>query len=159
MFDYKSLPPEVLDKTLEDVENDIWPDPGEPWNLVVKCHALRKAPLCNFAVEDLRLMIGQKISLEYLMPMALDQLEADPWVSGNFYDGDLLVFVLKLGRETWSVHPDWKVRVDAIVDKAIELYLSSDPDETSYSFDDDVVRQLDHWKTGRSLGGSSWKRG
>lgn len=52
-------------------------------HVVKTCHTLRKKPLELFMIEDLRIMIGQQISLRILLPLALEQLEVDPlWDSG-----------------------------------------------------------------------------
>jgi hypothetical protein len=61
-------------KTLENLENDYWGNPNYDSYLVRRCHELRKIPLENFSVEDLRIMIGQQISLDYLIPLALEVL-------------------------------------------------------------------------------------
>jgi hypothetical protein len=49
----------------------IGQDRGEatfPYFLVRTCHALRQKPLREFTVEDLRIILGQNFSLEYLVP-------------------------------------------------------------------------------------------
>lgn len=63
-------------------------------------------PLKDFTVEDLRLVIGQKLSLEYLIPLALERLEHAPMVSGDYYEGDLLEAVGRPPPEFWEKHPD-----------------------------------------------------
>ena len=83
-------------KTLEMLECDVWPVPDYPSRLVKKAHALRKTPLDDFTVEDLRLMIGQSIGLQYLLPRAMAVLANDPLAEGDFYPGDLLVQVVKI---------------------------------------------------------------
>jgi hypothetical protein len=81
---------------------------GEPTyhsSLVIECHRLRKVPLKEFTTGNLRIMIGQKISLEYLLPLALEELGKDPFARGDFYRGDLLENVLKVPDEFWKRHP------------------------------------------------------
>lgn len=70
--------PEVGSATLEALENDVWEPPEFASNLVTTLHRLRKKPLDQFTTEDLRIQIGQGLSLPYLMPLALDSLEIDP---------------------------------------------------------------------------------
>ncbi|NBD27408.1 hypothetical protein GT019_26350 [Paenibacillus sp. T1] len=60
-----------LDKTLEELEGEIWGQPQFCSNLVIRCHELRRKPLMSFSIEDLRIMIGQGFSLKYLVPVAL----------------------------------------------------------------------------------------
>ncbi|MFI7429868.1 contact-dependent growth inhibition system immunity protein [Micromonospora sp. NPDC049836] len=48
--------------TIEQLERDVWPDPGpEVTSLVRRCTELRRKPLVEFTVEDLRIMLGQEI--------------------------------------------------------------------------------------------------
>ncbi len=79
--------------SLEQLEQDVWPEPDFNSRLVTACHTLRKKRLCDFSVEDLRIMIGQGVGLEYLLPKAIDILENNPLSEGDFYEGDLLVAV------------------------------------------------------------------
>ena len=88
--------------TIEDVEGERWPEPGEGSTpLVTRCHALRRKSLTEFTVEDLRIMIGQQIAISVLLPLAVDALVADPLAEGDYYPGDLLSVVLRLPDPTW----------------------------------------------------------
>ena len=64
-------------------------------------------------------MIGQKISLEYLMPIALALLDDEPLAEGDFYPGDLLCNVLKVGREYYDVNPEHRSRAESLLDRAL----------------------------------------
>jgi hypothetical protein len=55
----------------------------------------------QFTAENLRIMIGQKIGLPHLMPLALDRLEKNPFTEGDYYPGDLLLAVLRVGPDFW----------------------------------------------------------
>ena len=55
-----------------------------------------------FTPSDLRMMIGQNIGTKYLLPIALDIVEHDPFVDATFYKGDLLNVVLLAERECFS---------------------------------------------------------
>jgi hypothetical protein len=63
-----------------------------------RCHALRTKPIDELAVEDLRLMIQQQIGLQYLVPIALQNLRENPLAEGDLYPGDLLVAVLRVAE-------------------------------------------------------------
>jgi hypothetical protein len=89
-------------KTLEELENDIWLDTDFPTGLVRKCFELRKKKLNDFSAEDLRLMITQNFSLEYLIPLAIEVLSNDILAEGNLYEGDLLESVLNSSRDFWQ---------------------------------------------------------
>ena len=64
-----------VDKTLEQIEKEYWPEPNHDSYLVRTCHLLRKKPIADFEIEDLRILISQNISLNVLVPIALDKLK------------------------------------------------------------------------------------
>ncbi len=99
-----------LDKTLEQLDGHVWdkPDPGS--YLVKTCHELHKKPLIDFTIEDLRIMIGQSIDLEFLIPIAIEQLKLNILAEGHFYEGDLLNSVLTSEKEYWLVNnSNWRI--------------------------------------------------
>jgi hypothetical protein len=100
---------------LQELEQHDWGEPNYQSNLVQTVHRLRRKPLDEFTVEDLRIVIGQKISLSYLVLLAVECLEKEPLVSGDFYPGDLLAAVLSAGDEFWASHADSYQRTCKIV--------------------------------------------
>lgn len=118
-FHLKSLlDEEERGKTLQELEGQDWGDGSYfPSHLVLTTHALRRKPLRDFTIEDLRIMIGQNLSLEYLVPLAIEQLHLDPLAAGDFYEGDLLASVLKVEADFWQKHPDLRRAVVDIVDE------------------------------------------
>ena len=56
-------------------------------------------PLKNLTVENLRLIIGQQISLSYLVPVSLDILQIAPLAQGDMYPDDLLINAGTTGRK------------------------------------------------------------
>jgi hypothetical protein len=91
--------------TLTQLERDDWGPPPYDSFLVTECHRLRHVPLRDFTVENLRILIGQHISLEYTVPLALEHLSKDPLASGDFYPGDLLKAVQGIEDDFWTQHP------------------------------------------------------
>ena len=69
----------------------------------------------DFTVEDLRIMIGQQIGLQYLVPIALERLEIDPLAEGHCYRGDLLSTVISIDEPFWKARHDLVDRVREIV--------------------------------------------
>jgi hypothetical protein len=106
-------------RSLEELEQNDWGEPSFNSHLVTTIYRLRLKPLCDFTPEDLRIMIGQSISPDYLIPIALEQLEIDPLIAGDLYPGDLLNTVVRLDSEYWQQHPDFVPRLAAIVYAAI----------------------------------------
>ena len=103
-------------RTLNELDPPAWPPPSEdyPTNLVRRCYELRQTPLANFDVEDLRFMIGQQISLRYLIPRAISILEANPLAEGNMYPGDLLSALLRADKAYWHANVGQWQEVEAI---------------------------------------------
>jgi hypothetical protein len=56
--------------TLTQLERDDWGPPPYDSFLVTECHRLRHVPMRDFTVENLRILIGQHISLAYTVGMA-----------------------------------------------------------------------------------------
>lgn len=89
-------------QTLEQLENDIWPEPAYDSHLVMICHQLRKISLEKLTAEDLRILIGQQIGLRFILPLAMELLADNPWQQGDLYPGDLLCSVLGLPLVFWE---------------------------------------------------------
>jgi hypothetical protein len=97
----------ISEKSLNELEG-VNPSPPEFESfLTSRVYQLRQKPVGEFSVEDLRLMLGQKIAVLYLVPFALAHLEQNPLVGGDFYPGDLLVALL-------AAEPWWRSRADIL---------------------------------------------
>ena len=116
-------------KSLQELENDDWGKSDFDSHLARTCHRLRHLPLKDFETGDLRIMIGQQISLFFLVPFALEKLEKDPLVEGNYYPGDLLKVVLEVPEKFWGVHTDMGNLLRQIVVKTKELLVSLEEDD------------------------------
>jgi hypothetical protein len=132
-------------KSLQELEGQDWGEPNWDSHLVTECHRLHRVPLGEFTVEDLRIMIGQSISLEYLVPLALEQLRDKPFAEGAHYGGDLLVMVLQVGSQFWKQHPAWRDEVAALAEGAISLFASS-PEIATYAEMDAVINAHEQFK-------------
>ncbi len=108
-------------KSLQELENEDWGEPNFDSHIVLQCHRLRRLPLKDFTIEDLRIMIGQNNSLTYLMPIAVEKLKQNPLAEGNFYAGDLLVSVLRIETDFWSRYPNLKLDVAKVAAEAFEI--------------------------------------
>ena len=77
------------------------PSKNPPTTLVAKCEELLLKPLDEYSIENLRMMIGQQIRLEFLIPLAIEKLQEDILAEGDFYPGDLLSSVLRVSSNFW----------------------------------------------------------
>lgn len=106
-------------KTLEELEGKE-DEVLYPSSLVIKCQQLRRKRLCEFTTEDLRIMIGQQLSLKCLVPMALEVLRYDILASGNYYAGDLLEVMVKVDESFWNSEPQYKEELVSLIQSQIK---------------------------------------
>ncbi len=122
-------------QSLQDLDGQEWGEAAFGSYVVRTVHSLRRKPLLDFTVEDLRLMIGQAEGLPYLVPLAIERLQEDPLVDGDFYPGDLLMAVLKVESSFWHAHPDLRRAVEGIARKALTAHIQSDELESRIAKD------------------------
>lgn len=110
------------DKTLEYLEKKTWSPHDSDSRLIRRTKELRKIPLSTFETEDLRIMIGQQLSLDYLIPLALDTLKFDLFAAGDYFEGDLLKNVLAVETGFWDNNQDyWMTLHDLINNSRSEI--------------------------------------
>jgi hypothetical protein len=105
----------ILHSTLEQLDGERWGEPPYNSYLVKRTHELRTVPLNKFTTEDLRMMIGQKFSLDYLIPLALDVLAEDPMAEGHHYPGALIESILKVDPQFWEFNKDLWLKANRLV--------------------------------------------
>jgi hypothetical protein len=142
-------------KTLEYLENSVWDKPtGFITGLILNSHRLRKIPVQDLTVENLRMLIGQQIGLKFLMPLALEILKANPLAEGgSFFEGDLLCSVLRVSPEFWMQYPYWRKDLAPVVATAgslIEQKITDDPAEWEYYYQS-VLEEIAQYE--RTAGG------
>ncbi|HVU63029.1 MAG TPA: contact-dependent growth inhibition system immunity protein [Phycisphaerales bacterium] len=96
-----------LDLSLEklDGKNEGEPE-SAPTPMVARCLRLRRVPIGELTQGDVRLLLGQKIGAKYLLPIAMGWLREDPLLEVEFYPGDLLLHVARLGKQAWAEFPN-----------------------------------------------------
>lgn len=89
--------------TLDDLDPPRWPDPpSDATRLVRRVHAARRQPLADLTPEDLRLLVSQRVALAHVLPIAVRVLTENPLISGDYYDGDLLLAVVGVPDNGWN---------------------------------------------------------
>ncbi|MCA2207384.1 contact-dependent growth inhibition system immunity protein [Nocardia rosealba] len=92
-------------QSVEQTEGEAWPEPAPDATYVIRrVHQLRRVPVVELSIEDLRIMVSQSVGTVAILPRILDLLEENPLSEGDFYPGDLLVATLRLRRDYWSDH-------------------------------------------------------
>jgi hypothetical protein len=119
----QQIPADESKRTLDTVDPPAWgPAPPAATSLIKRCHELRTKPLRDFTLEDLRIMIGQQVALNRLVPLALDRLRPDPLVEGDAYPGDLLASVLRVDTAFWEWSPDVTVEMRKLAEDLRERF-------------------------------------
>ena len=98
--------------------------PPHPTPLVGRAEEALATPLNELTVEQIRLLIAQGLGLELVLPKALALLQRDLFVSGDFFDGDLLLSCLKISGDFWEKNPDLWVDLNALLtefDEKVDL--------------------------------------
>ncbi|MDE6520947.1 MAG: hypothetical protein K2K91_10950 [Ruminococcus sp.] len=90
------------DKSIAELENIECVDCGIDSYVVRTSQNALKKPLNQLSIEEVRLLITQKIGVKYLLPVAVNALEDDIFQEVTYYDGDLLNAVLNLPMSFWS---------------------------------------------------------
>ena len=80
----------------------------------------RKKVLNDFTVEDLRIMTGQNIGLDYLVPLAIGVLSDDLFAEGDYYEGDLLKNVLNIAPRFWTNNKTYWEMINSILTGRLE---------------------------------------
>jgi hypothetical protein len=88
---------------VEEIEGRSWGSPpADVTSVIRRVHQLRQVPVGELDIEDMRIMLSQRVGVAVILPRALDALEGDPLSAGDFFPGDLLVAMLRLGPEHWA---------------------------------------------------------
>ena len=104
-------------QSLDDIEGTTWgPAPEGATTLVATVHELRRKPVDQLSLADLRLLIGQHVGVDVLLPRVLELLKRDPLVEADFYPGDLLQSVLRLSSSYWQQNPDLAQTIKKVLD-------------------------------------------
>lgn len=83
----------------------------EPMKPELDTYVLRTAaramrlPLKDLSAEEIRLLIGQKVGLRYLLPLAIEILRKNPLKQACLYPGDLLGVCRRLEPADWHENP------------------------------------------------------
>jgi len=87
----------------------------------------------------LRRLIGQKFSLDYVVPLALMRLLDEPF-AGDWYSGDILDNLFSLPVTFWEGHPDLAQSLVIVVGKALNQLATIE--DLHAEVPDSVIEQL-----------------
>ncbi len=107
-------------RSLEELENDRWGEPSYGSYVVTTSHSARQKPINRLTDEEIRLLIGQKIGLKYLLPIAVKMVESAPARMVTYYQGDLTKYLLELDHDNWKDNPDEFKRFRKVVTENLD---------------------------------------
>lgn len=117
-------------KTIEQLEGNYWDETHNHESLIViRCLELRKKPISDLTVEDLRMLISQDIGLVFIIPRAIEILKTEPFVEGDYYEGDLLKSVLTSDKLFWQKNTKLKLEVENIMEANLDEWRNFDTTE------------------------------
>jgi len=112
----KTLENNWRQKSIENLEKDFWgQSPKDSTTLVDTVHRLRTIQIEKLEPKDVRLLIGQKVGLKFLIPVALDILKDDLFIDTVFYNGDLLQNVMQVDKDFWDNNKELKAQLDGLL--------------------------------------------
>ena len=124
-------------KSIEQLESDYWKDIKFPSELVKKCFDFRKIPIKNLSIGQVRLLLGQKIGVEYLLPKAVNFLRVDILAEGDYYPGDLLTFILGLNESDWNGNRE--------LQQELESLLAANKSKLEFCNDKGLLKQVEEY--------------
>lgn len=91
-----------MHKSIRELENWDWPDSDFGSYVVQTSQKALKKPLNQLSLEEIRLLLTQRLCVPYVLPMAVAALEQDILQEVYYYEGDLLNAVLGLPEAFWK---------------------------------------------------------
>lgn len=110
-------------KTLENLEKDYWGEPTYDSYLVTRTHAIRKLPLSELTNDDIAMMLRQKFSLDYIVPLAIEKLQVDILACGETgSEGAIMEAVLKIPTDFWTSNKDYWASIKKLLDDNLTVW-------------------------------------
>lgn len=123
---YRAYIMNINDKSIEELENDYWEDSDFNSYIVQTTQNARKKPVSQLSYEEIRLLLGQKIGLKYVIPIALSLISKDPLAEVTFFKGDLLLQLLRLSYNDWEHNEEDLKCFQKIINDNLTLIQSCD---------------------------------
>lgn len=110
-------------KSIESLEKVSYGEPKTaPTSLIETCLQLVKIPVGKLSIEDIRELLVQQIGPFFLVPLALEHLTENIFISGDLYDGDLLHSIVTLDKPFWRENKHlWHEVNNLIKDRRTEI--------------------------------------
>jgi len=96
-------------QNLEDLDFVTWTNLEFRRNLPSEIKNLGGKRLEQLSTEDLRQLITRGISLETILPRALQEIADNTLVQGDLYPGDLFEAMKTIPNSVWDKHLNWRM--------------------------------------------------
>lgn len=101
--------------SIETFEARRWGEPSADTTRIIRAvHAAREVPIRDLTLEQVRLLLVQRVGLPWVIDEALIRLDDDPLAEGDLYPGDVLAALRGLDGHVWSRWPGRRAAVDAL---------------------------------------------
>jgi hypothetical protein len=98
---------ELKEKSIQELENDFWPDSIEyPTGLVERCHRYRKIKLKDLQIRQIITLLIQDIGSEYLMPLVFERMNKDISEEDNINGSSFLESLEFFSDEIFRRNPE-----------------------------------------------------
>ena len=104
-------------KSIEELTGYYWCAPEFESNVVLKSHAMRRKPLAELTLDDIRTGVMQQIVVSYLVPLALEVVEKDPYAESQAFPAEVTVALLNIPIEFWIAHKDLRNRLQCVYER------------------------------------------
>lgn len=127
-------------KTISSISNLVWheeiPTKENSSNTILKYYNLvYKTKIKNFSSDDLRFLLGQKQSLDILVPLSIERLKKGLYVEAMYYPGDLLNSLLKVEGSFWLNNPKHRVALE-------RLFIKNQPQLDLLDLEEDIKNEI-----------------
>jgi hypothetical protein len=112
----------MLNYSLNELNNQNVIKNPFPSTLADRCAIACNKKLKDISIDEIRMLVGQSIGLEYIIPLALSFLEKEPLINAGMYKGDLLSIVLDVSDDFWKKNPTQNNRLAEIRISVEELH-------------------------------------
>jgi len=120
----------LLNRSLFDLGEVLPVSNIQKTGLISVCEKAINKKLKDLSPNEIRVLVGQSISLSYVVPLALDLLERDPLIFAGRYKGDLLVRVLDIPKSFWIENQE-------LNDRMVELKITVE--EIFETINDEII--------------------
>lgn len=110
-------------------------------SLVERAVKLGNVPLCSLNPGDLRFLLGQRIGVDIIVPLALGYLQSNPLIDSEYYEGDLLWAVLDFHPDMWKPKPEIADRFHDLTERTAALI----PQIEDKQFAEELTRRVYRW--------------